>query len=96
MGQQRHKQPREQHRREIVDGEPQFEAVRAHLPPLARRAEADPRVVHQHIKPRHLRADQGRKFPHAAEPGQISDVAPRAAAKLGGQVRHARRVASVG
>ena len=28
-GQQRHEQPGEQHRREIVDGEPQFVAVRA-------------------------------------------------------------------
>ncbi len=71
-------------------------AVRAYLPSLARRAEADPRVVHQHIELRHLRADQGRKFPHVAEPGQISDVAPRTAAELRGKVRHARRVASVG
>ena len=95
-GQQRHEQPGQQHRCEIVDGEPQFVAVRAYLPRLARRAEANPRVVDQHIEPRHLRADQGRQLPHVAERGQISDVTPRAAAKLRGKVRHARRIASVG
>jgi hypothetical protein len=41
-------------------------AISAHLPSLARRAEADPRVVHQHVKPRHLRADPGREFPYLA------------------------------
>ena len=85
-GQQRHQQPGEKHRREIVDGEPELVAVRTHLPSLARRAEADPRVVHQHVKPRHLRADPGRKVPYLAERGQVGDIAPRAAAELRSKV----------
>ena len=70
-------------------------AVRAHLPSLARRAEADPRVVHQHVKPRNLRADPGRKVPYLAERSQIGDITLRTAAKLRGQAGHARRIASV-
>jgi len=94
--QQRHEQPGEQDRREIVDGESQLVAVRADLPSPARRAEADRRVVHQHIKPRHVRLDPGRKVPHVAERGQVSDEAAGTAAQLGGKVSHPNRIASVG
>jgi hypothetical protein len=94
--QQRHEQPGEQDRREIVNGEPQLVAVRADLPPFARRAEADRRVVHQHVKPRHCCRDPGRQVPHVAERGQVSSKAPDTlAAQLGAKVSHPGRIASV-
>jgi len=95
-GQQRHEQPGEQDRREIVHGEPQFVAVRADLPSFARRAEADRRVVHQHIEARHFGIDPGRQVPHLAERGQVSDKATGTATQLGGKERHPGRIPPVG
>jgi hypothetical protein len=94
--QQRQEQPGEQHRRQVVDGEPELMTVRAQLPSLSRRAKADGGVVDQDVEPRRLRADLGRQVRDLAEHGQVGDKAPGAAAELGGQAGHPYRITSVG